>query len=199
MLASEYTSFLQPVTDFLLSFDSILSVDRLVSTIGLPMKPRARIRLSGYDLVMEEAEKEKRPHSPGPLDCLIVGAGPGGLQAAIYLCRYGRNVLILDRGGGRTRHAKQIENFLSHQIISGQELIERGLAQAQRFGAREERETVISVEEGEDENLPLFLTSTANGGRYRSRTVIVSSGAQDALPRIGNLHKYVIFQEHSPL
>ena len=35
-------------------------------------------------------------------DCIIVGAGPGGLQAAIYLGRYNRKVLILDRSGGRT-------------------------------------------------------------------------------------------------
>src|SRR4030066_49586 len=44
-------------------------------------------------------------------DCIIIGAGPGGLQAAIYLCRYNRKVLILDRSGGRTQHAKHIENF----------------------------------------------------------------------------------------
>ncbi len=66
-------------------------------------------------------------------DCIIAGAGPGGLQAAIYLGRYNRSVLIIDRGGGRTRHAKHIENFLSHKVISGQEIIERGIEQANIF------------------------------------------------------------------
>ncbi len=140
---------------------------------------------------MEETGEKKKPAPEGLHDCLIVGAGPGGLQAAIYLCRYGRSVLILDRGGGRTRHAKQIENFLSHRTISGQELIEKGMAQAQLFGALMERQkTVTSVEKSKDAGFPLFLTGTADGGLYRSRSVIVSSGAQDLLPRIGNLHKY---------
>ena len=45
-------------------------------------------------------------------DCIIIGAGPGGLQAAIYLGRFNRKVLLIDRGGGRTTLAKNIENFL---------------------------------------------------------------------------------------
>lgn len=58
-------------------------------------------------------------------DCIIIGAGPGGLQAALYLCRYNRKVLLLDRGGGRTLHSKHIENFLTQPAISGREIIER--------------------------------------------------------------------------
>ncbi len=123
-------------------------------------------------------------------DCVIVGAGPGGLQAAIYLCRYGRDVLILDRGGGRTRHAKRIENFLTHPLISGQELIERGMAQAARFGARTERKMVASIEQGGPERVSDFLIRTMGAGLYRSKSVIVSSGAQDILPKIENLNKY---------
>lgn len=63
-------------------------------------------------------------------DCIIIGAGPGGLQAAIYLGRYNRNVLLIDRGGGRTHHAKHIENFLTQKAISGKEIIKLGLEQA---------------------------------------------------------------------
>ncbi|MDA8089349.1 MAG: NAD(P)/FAD-dependent oxidoreductase [Nitrospiraceae bacterium] len=123
-------------------------------------------------------------------DCLIVGAGPGGLQAAIYLCRYGRDVLIVDRGGGRTRHARRIENFMTHSMISGQDLIEKGLAQAARFGARTEKKTVTSIERSGHEGPFGFLARTAGGGLYKSRSVIVSSGAQDILPRIENLARY---------
>ena len=52
-------------------------------------------------------------------DCIIIGAGPGGLQAAIYLGRYNRDVLLLDRGVGRTYHARHIENFLTQQLSPG--------------------------------------------------------------------------------
>ena len=63
-------------------------------------------------------------------DCIIIGAGPGGLQAAVYLGRYNRDVLLLDWGGGRTYHAMHIENFLSHKVIPGKELIKIGIDQA---------------------------------------------------------------------
>ncbi len=63
----------------------------------------------------------------GVYDCIIIGAGPGGLQAAIYLGRYSRKVLIIDRGGGRTMHAKHIENFLTQRSITGKDLIAAGM------------------------------------------------------------------------
>ena len=63
-------------------------------------------------------------------DCIVIGAGPGGLQAAIYLGRYNRKVLVIDRGGGRTTHAKHIENFLTQKVISGSEIIKLGMEQA---------------------------------------------------------------------
>jgi thioredoxin reductase (NADPH) len=69
-------------------------------------------------------------------DCIIIGAGPGGLQAAIYLGRFNRDVLLIDRGGGRTGHARKIENFLSRKSVSGREIIERGIEQAKSFNVR---------------------------------------------------------------
>jgi thioredoxin reductase (NADPH) len=78
-------------------------------------------------------------------DCIIVGAGPGGLQAAIYLGRYNRDVLLLDRGGGRTFHARAIENFLTWKVISGREMIEIGMGQARSFNVRIENARVTKV------------------------------------------------------
>jgi thioredoxin reductase len=78
-------------------------------------------------VLIEKSEEPKKVY-----DCIVIGAGPGGLQAAIYLCRYNRSVLILDRGGGRTWHAKQIENFLTRTVISGKGIVEKGLVYALR-------------------------------------------------------------------
>ena len=69
-------------------------------------------------------------HGPGTIyDCIVLGAGPGGLQASIHLGRYNFSVLLFHKQGGRTSHAKRIENFLGHKVISGTELLETGLAQ----------------------------------------------------------------------
>ena len=62
-------------------------------------------------------------------DCIVIGAGPGGLQACIHLGRYNFRVLLFHRPGGRTYHAKHIENYLGLRIVGGPELLDIGLAQ----------------------------------------------------------------------
>ena len=118
-------------------------------------------------------------------DCIIIGAGPGGLQAAIYLGRYNRDVLLIDRGGGRTWHARHIENFLTQKVISGKEMIEKGIEQAGSFTVMIEKGLVTSV----DRNA-YFEVSTKEK-RYFSHFVIVSTGAYDNLPPIDNIHKFL--------
>jgi thioredoxin reductase (NADPH) len=118
-------------------------------------------------------------------DCIIIGAGPGGLQAAIYLGRYNRKALLIDRGGGRTWHARHIENFLTQKAISGKEIIQLGMQQAKSFNVEIEHGTVTDVAKRE-----FFEVSTENN-RYRSRFVIVSSGGTENFPPIENLHKFL--------
>jgi thioredoxin reductase (NADPH) len=118
-------------------------------------------------------------------DCIIIGAGPGGLQAAIYLGRYNRHVILLDRGGGRTRHARHIENFLTQKAISGKEIIEIGIEQAKNFNVKVENATVTKVLKNE------FFEVYAGEKKYFSKFVIVSSGVYDNLPDIENLHKFL--------
>jgi thioredoxin reductase (NADPH) len=118
----------------------------------------------------------------GVHDCIIIGAGPGGLQASIYLGRYNRDVLLLDRSGGRTWHARHIENVLTHREISGSEIIERGMEQARRFNVQIERKRVLSVRKD-----VLFSVTSDDAETYRSRYVIVSSGVYDILPPLENV------------
>ncbi len=118
-------------------------------------------------------------------DCIIIGGGPGGLQASIYLGRYNRSVLLLDRSGGRTWHARHIENVLAHHEISGSEIIERGMEQARRFNVRIERKHVLSVRKD------LQFTIRADDELYRSRYVIVSSGVYDNLPPLENIFPFL--------
>jgi thioredoxin reductase (NADPH) len=118
-------------------------------------------------------------------DCIVIGAGPGGLQAAIYIGRYNRNVLLIDRGGGRTGHARQIENFLTQKAISGKEIIELGIEQAKNFNVKIEKGLVTKVLKKD-----LFEVYTEEH-KYLSKFVIVSSGVHDNLPPLENLHKFL--------
>jgi len=121
---------------------------------------------------------------PDGYDCIIIGAGPGGLQAAIHLARYNRPVLLIDQGGGRTRHALHLENYLGLEITTGKELVETGIRQIKSFGVEFRREQVSSVQSDRG-----FTVSTAQG-RYQAPYVIVSSGASENIPPIRRLNRF---------
>jgi len=120
-----------------------------------------------------------------PLDCIIIGAGPGGLQASIHLSRYNFRVMLFHTPGGRTAHAKHIENYLGLRVVSGLELLETGLSQAESFGVAIERAKVerVTTREGH------FEVQT-EGRTYHSRFVIASSGARETLAPFKNLHRF---------
>jgi len=118
-------------------------------------------------------------------DCIIVGGGPGGLQAGIHLGRYNFSVLMFHTPGGRTHHAKHIENYLGLNTVSGGELIETGLSQARRFGVLVEKARVerVTGQEGAFE-------VQAGGKLYRSRYVVASSGARETIAPYKNLARF---------
>lgn len=118
-------------------------------------------------------------------DVIIIGAGPGGLQAAIYLGRYNRDVLLIDRGGGRTWHARRIENFLTQKTISGKEIIDLGIEQARSFNVQIEKGLVTKILKKE------FFEVYTGDERYLAIFVIVSSGVYDNLPPIENVYKFL--------
>ena len=128
-------------------------------------------------------DRQAVPDKDRVYDCIIVGAGPGGLQAAIYLGRFNRDVLLIDRGGGRTAHAKSIENFLTQKAISGKELIERGLEQARKFNVRIEKRLVTAIVKKE------YYEIATGDVLCRSRFVIVSSGVIDNFPSLNPIRR----------
>jgi thioredoxin reductase (NADPH) len=118
-------------------------------------------------------------------DCIIIGAGPGGLQAAIYLGRYNRRVLLIDRGAGRTTHARRIENYLTQTAISGTDVIRIGMEQARSFGVEIVRGEVASVRKDRG----VFEVST-DSVSFTGRYVVVSTGGKENIPEIENIHTF---------
>ena len=119
------------------------------------------------------------------LDCIVIGAGPGGLQACIHLGRYNFKVMLFHTPGGRTCLAKHIENYLGLPVVSGPDLLEIGLNQAKSFGVVVENARVerVLAKEGHFEVL-------AGGRNYRARYVIAASGAKETLAPFKNLHRF---------
>lgn len=73
---------------------------------------------------------------PDTFDCAIVGGGPAGLTAAVYLARFRRTVVLFDRGGSRAALIPRSHNMVGYPDgIPGRELLANIQAQAERYGA----------------------------------------------------------------
>ncbi|WP_411720892.1 FAD-dependent oxidoreductase [Mycetocola sp.] len=110
------------------------------------------------------------------VDLAIIGAGPGGLAAAVYAASEGLDTLVLEREsiGGQAGSSSLIRNYLGFSRgVSGAELSERAYQQAWVFGARfgHTRE-VIGMEIDDDG----FVLRIAPGDTVRSRAVVLASG-----------------------
>ena len=72
----------------------------------------------------------------GVLDCLVVGAGPAGLTAALYLARYGRSFLLADAGDPRAAWIPVSRNIpFFPEGVSGPDILARGRASLAPYGA----------------------------------------------------------------
>ena len=113
-------------------------------------------------------------------DLLVVGSGPAGLSAAVYGASEGMRVIVMDAtaAGGQAGTSSRIENYLGFPSgISGAELAERALLQAQKFGARfavPAEATSIEQDDGhyrvrlsDGTSLTSALVVLATGVRYR--------------------------------
>ena len=119
------------------------------------------------------------------LDCLIIGAGPAGLTAAIYLGRYRRNIAIVDSGLSRAALIPATHNFPGFpQGICGTELLARLREQCARYGIRVRHNSVSALSRAGDH----FIARIGNDV-LASRTVILSTGVDDQHPQIDGLHE----------
>ena len=113
-----------------------------------------------------------------PRDLVIIGAGPGGLAAAVYGASEGLDVLMLESEapGGQAGSSSKIENYLGFPMgISGQELASRALSQAVKFGA--EVMVARSATKLSCGKRP-YVIDAGEGLKIPARTVVIASGAQ---------------------
>jgi thioredoxin reductase (NADPH) len=111
-------------------------------------------------------------------DCIIIGAGPAGLTAAIYLARYHLSIRLFDSGESRAALIPCTRNLAGFPDgIAGKDLLDRMGRQAREFGAiREEKrvEHLAPVADG--------FTVGTDAGTYRARTVLIATGVTNLPP-----------------
>lgn len=108
-------------------------------------------------------------------DVIIIGAGPGGMTAALYASRAELSVLVLEGGipGGQMNNTAEIENYPGVGVVLGPDLSEKMLADSSSFGAEHAYGYVSEVEDH-----GTYKTVVTDEGRYDTKAVIIATGSE---------------------
>lgn len=118
-------------------------------------------------------------------DCVIIGAGPAGLTAAIYLARYHLAIRLFDSGESRAAWIPCTHNHAGYPDgIAGTELLRLMQEQARKYGAIREEKRVTHLARTGD-----AFTVGTDSGTYRARSVLLATGVVNKRPEgIDDIH-----------
>ena len=116
---------------------------------------------------------------------VIIGAGPAGISAALYAARGNMNPLVINNGIGALEKAEKIENYYGlEQPLSGKELYERGISQAEALGVR-----ILDAEVRGISGFDTFTVKTT-AGDFDTVSVILATGGKRSAPKIPGLKDF---------
>lgn len=118
-------------------------------------------------------------------DVIVIGNGPAGISSAIYAKRNNLNVLVISKQESNLLLADKIENYYGFEKpISGKDLYEQGIKQAENLNISLVNEEVVDIT-----FMGNYEVSTSSN-KYEAKTVIVSTGANRMAPRIKGLKEF---------
>ncbi|MEH3038941.1 MAG: NAD(P)/FAD-dependent oxidoreductase [Sphingomonas paucimobilis] len=118
------------------------------------------------------------PTDADRIDCAIIGAGPAGLTAAIYLARFHLTIRMFDCGSSRAAMIPRTHNHAGYPGgITGPDLLAKMHEQAREFGATCEAATVTAIERDDHD----FIVHTDRSA-LRARTALLATGVVNHRP-----------------
>ncbi|NLJ15746.1 MAG: FAD-dependent oxidoreductase [Clostridiales bacterium] len=119
------------------------------------------------------------------LKAVVIGKGPAGISAAIYLLRAGFPVDIIGKDYGALDKADKVENYYGFaQPVSGRELIDEGVKQAKRLGANVIEDEVVGIS-FEDK-----LAISTKSRKFKADALIIATGTSRPAPNIKGIKEY---------
>lgn len=119
-------------------------------------------------------------------DTIIIGAGPAGVSAAIYLIRAGKNVAVIHNDDSMLKYVKNIDNYYGIKGISGEELYRNGIKQLMELNANVILDEVVDVSNNDNENFEIVTTKSS----YKSHYLILATGRKKEKLNISGIENF---------
>lgn len=120
-------------------------------------------------------------------DCIIVGGGPAGLNAAIVLGRCRRKVLVFDTEQYRNRHSHGIHNYLTRDDILPKDFLEICQKELEKYSVQKCRKKVTNARKNDE---GVFVVKDESGTMYYSKKLLIATGLWDTLPDIEGFREF---------
>ena len=120
-------------------------------------------------------------------DCIIIGAGPAGLTAAIYLLRENKKIKIIEKEtiGGKITSSARVDNYPGFKSISGSELANKLFEQVTNLGGE------IDIEEFQKINNDKIKEVITDEGTYQTKSIIIATGTYFNTLKIADEDKFL--------
>ena len=120
-------------------------------------------------------------------DAIVIGAGPAGISASIYIKRANKNVLVLYSGISELEKASKIDNYYGFvNGITGKELYENGIKQAKNLGIEVLEKEIVDIEILE--NLEFIVKATNE--EFETKAIIFATGNKKVKPNIKGINEF---------
>ncbi len=123
-------------------------------------------------------------------DSIIIGSGPAGITASLYMIRAGLKVLIISKNQSALNKAEKIENYYGfEEPISGKDLNETGIRQAKRIGVEFLEKEVISLKYFEN-CYEVVVADQKIEEKYIAKTIVLATGTNRNMPNIKGIKEF---------
>jgi thioredoxin reductase len=130
-------------------------------------------------------------------DCIVVGGGPAGLSASLFLARYRRRTLTFHHNSPRNEYAHGVHGFLGHHGISPAELLARGRDEVTAHGGLIIEGCVTGIEQLANKQ---FRVRTGNGDQdsrtFDAQRILLATGLRDVTPECPGFREFYGFSVH---
>lgn len=130
-------------------------------------------------------------------DCIVIGAGPAGLSASLFLARYLRKTLTFHHNSPRNEYAHGVHGFLGHHGIRPNELLAKGRDEVAQHGGLIIEACVTVVEKISAEHFRVVTGSEGTEEKaFEARRLLLATGLRDLTPNCPGFHEFYGYSVH---